>query len=115
MAFTRYGQSKLAMILYTSEIVPSLTSVSVHPGIVARSGTQGYHSVLETSVYYHWPHGENCAGTGVWVATWERGNLVNGGYHEPVRVPTKPTKEALGEELAKRLWEWTESKLKGWL
>ncbi|KAJ8074421.1 hypothetical protein PM082_015322 [Marasmius tenuissimus] len=122
-AFTRYGQSKLANILYASELArryPNILSVSIHPGIVgtglAYSGTTQFTKLVYVlTAAWREITPEQGSYNQIWAATSERGKLVNGRYYEPVGVLTKPAKEALDDELAKKLWEWTEEELKGWL
>jgi hypothetical protein len=52
----------------------------------------------------------------VWAATTPREKLENGMYYEPVGklAQTKLDKTARDDDLAKRLWEWTEEALKGY-
>ncbi|KAL8381536.1 hypothetical protein RB595_005690 [Gaeumannomyces hyphopodioides] len=118
----RYGQSKMANLVYATEIArryPQLTSVSVYPGIVGTdifetedSGVilgllHLYASVLGTTV-------EIGARTQVWAATTAKSELVNGEYYTPggiigrIRSPSSRS-----PELGKKLWDWTEKELEG--
>ncbi|KAJ6625856.1 hypothetical protein B0H10DRAFT_2310278, partial [Mycena sp. CBHHK59/15] len=101
--FLRYGQSKLANLVYTAEVArryPQITSVSVHPGI---ANTDMFKSMrrIEQFIVYLIERGqvktpEDVALTQLWAATVEKDKLVNGEYYEPVGVIGKRT------ELSKR-------------
>lgn len=122
--WVRYGQSKLANILFASELArryPSITSVSIHPGLVMTSMNtemKGFNKrfVDVTSwlggVKKLEPH------EGVLNQLWcaagaKKGTLKNGGFYRPVGQDSwdKLTREARDKELAARLWEWTEGVL----
>ena len=122
--WTRYGQSKLANILYASALArryPSILSVSIHPGVVdtqlARGMQKGSLLSRGLHVMLRWqgfkPVDEG-AWNQLWAATAERGELVNGAYYEPVAVLGKHSKYSSDEVLAGRLWEWTQEELKGY-
>lgn len=123
--WARYGQSKLAQLLYSQELArrcPDVTSVSVHPGYI-KTGLFDAVSFLTALpvlmvgigrflpvVQGHW--------TQCWAATVDKEKLVNGEYYEPVGVIGKrSTKLAKDEKgvLAKQVWEWTEQELKAWV
>ncbi|KAF1968348.1 NAD(P)-binding protein [Bimuria novae-zelandiae CBS 107.79] len=93
--FMRYGQSKLANLLYPIELAiryPSITSVSVHPGFI------------QTQLLTKGPYNQ------VWAATTPKENLKNGAYYEPFgKLMPPPTKDPAG--LAKKLYGWTEQEL----
>ncbi|KAE8153825.1 hypothetical protein BDV25DRAFT_148857 [Aspergillus avenaceus] len=119
---TRYGASKAANILFAAELArryPSITSVSVHPGIIL---TDLYQSVRERSVfgalgsktlsYLGTPVPQGAYGQ-LWAAAGaKRQDLVNGSYYIPVghRKPYNPY--ANDKDMGRRLWEWTESELR---
>ncbi|KXT17560.1 hypothetical protein AC579_6179 [Pseudocercospora musae] len=120
--WARYGQSKLAQLLYAKELAkhhPSITSVAVHPGVIYGtnlfeglatwtgaavnliSRVRGLRVPLEQG---HWNQ--------VWAATCPKDQLKNGAYYEPFCRLTEPsTKPANDDHLAKQLWEWTEKEL----
>lgn len=123
-SWIRYGQSKLANILFASEIArryPEITSVSIHPGVVMTPMNTEMDILNKTFVSFTtWlggvkklePH------QGVLNQLWcavgaKKEDLRNGGFYRPVGEDSsdKLTKEARDEELAKKLWEWTESTL----
>jgi NAD(P)-dependent dehydrogenase (short-subunit alcohol dehydrogenase family) len=118
-AWLCYGQSKLANVLYPQELAvryPSITSVAVHPGVVG-TGLVSNLGFMHKALVYATNLGklktpEKGAYNQVWAATAPKGDVVNGGYYEPVGVKKTPVREGSNKELAKRLWEWTEEKLK---
>lgn len=119
----RYGQSKLANMLYARELsrrYPGITSVSVHPGVVATE-LVGKSKFMDRALIHVTNFGnllkpEEGAFNQVWAATTPREKLENGMYYEPVgKLAWKRLdKTAKDEGLAKKLWEWTEEELKGY-
>jgi NAD(P)-dependent dehydrogenase (short-subunit alcohol dehydrogenase family) len=120
----RYGQSKLANILFAAELArryPELTSVAVHPGLVNTPMNTEMNGVSKLFVDVT----SRMTGTtrlephqGVLNQLWcaaraKKGDLRNGGYYKPVGVDftEKLAGEAGNVELAGRLWEWTEKVL----
>ncbi|KAJ5495869.1 hypothetical protein N7539_000985 [Penicillium diatomitis] len=117
----RYGQSKLANMLYARQLsvhYPEIVSVSIHPGVVATdllsSGklwkrVSGYSTSLGLTLAP-----EEGAFNQVWAATVEREKIQSGSYYEPVGVVSdkKLDKTGQDDELAKKLWDWTEDALK---
>lgn len=119
----RYGQSKLANMLYARELsrrYPSITSVSVHPGVVATEliGNSKFidRALIHVTNFGNLLEPEEGAFNQVWAATASREKLENGMYYEPVgkMAQKKLDKTARDDGLAKRLWEWTEEALKGY-
>ncbi|KAL1630357.1 hypothetical protein SLS56_005032 [Neofusicoccum ribis] len=119
----RYGQSKLANALWAREWarrVPDVFVVAVHPGVV---GTNLFQSLGERSwvVRNVAPMFLTNVEVGVrnqlWAACAEvgegKGGPVSGEYYEPVGVPGKASKWARDDDLARRLWEWTEKEIEG--
>jgi NAD(P)-dependent dehydrogenase (short-subunit alcohol dehydrogenase family) len=121
----RYGQSKLANILFAAELsrrYPQLTSVVIHPGVVntpmlagmslsARWFNNVMTSLTRTPIIE--PH--EGAYNQLWCAAGaKKGELRNGGFYRPVgRDATNDLKgEGANVELAAKLWEWTEEVLK---
>ncbi|CAI6088318.1 unnamed protein product [Clonostachys chloroleuca] len=121
-SMTRYGQSKLANLVYAAELArryPQILSVSIHPGFVA---TNLIHNSSALAKFYsygrHWLRGESILSphqgslNSLWVAAGaERNNLVNGAYYEPIGVLRKPDGLPSSEEFAKRVWTWTDGVL----
>jgi NAD(P)-dependent dehydrogenase (short-subunit alcohol dehydrogenase family) len=115
----RYGQSKLANILYTMELArryPQITSVSVHPGVV-ETGLVGNLGLLNKTLVYVTNFGrlkkpeEGCFNQ-VWAATTEKGKVESGTYYEPIGVKGKRLGKSENGELAGKLWDWTEAELR---
>lgn len=122
----RYGQSKLANLLFARELAaqnPTITSVSVHPGVIL---TDLYQS-LNANVFVRaglWVYGlffallpghfasvVGGALTQTWAAVVPREKLHNGAYYVPVGVESKGSSKARDQGLQKKLWEWTEAEL----
>jgi NAD(P)-dependent dehydrogenase (short-subunit alcohol dehydrogenase family) len=118
----RYGQSKLANLLYARELAkrfPEITSVAIHPGVantglVTGLGTFNRWFVWVTTTGIRVPV-EECAWNQQWAAVAERGEgereVVSGVFYEPVGVRGGLTKAGGDEKLAEELWEWTEREL----
>ncbi|KAJ5819750.1 hypothetical protein N7474_005341 [Penicillium riverlandense] len=118
----RYGASKAANILFAAELsrrYPSITSVSVHPGIIL---TDLYDSISQrSSVISLGTKTLQFFGTSVpegaynelWAAAGaKKEDLTNGGYYIPVGHLKPHNKYARSKEMGKQLWEWTEAELK---
>jgi NAD(P)-dependent dehydrogenase (short-subunit alcohol dehydrogenase family) len=120
-SWQRYGQSKLANILFTAELArryPQITSVVIHPGVVETSlvsDLPAFHRYFTRGTC--WLQGtpiikpHEGAYNQLWCAAGaKKGDLRNGGFYRPVgRDDTAVLKgEALNAELAAKLWEWTE-------
>ncbi len=114
----RYGQSKLANILYASEIArryPNITSTSVHPGVI-NTGMVGDLGFWNKAFVYVANVGkmvtlEQGVCNQLWAATACKDQVTNGGYYEPVGVPGTHDKVSNDEKLAAELWEWTQKEL----
>ncbi|KAE8153585.1 hypothetical protein BDV25DRAFT_136706 [Aspergillus avenaceus] len=115
----RYGQSKLANLLYGQELARhyrELKVAVVHPGLVRTNlaNTMGSGSLVMnilwrlTSVF-----------TGVDVATGSLNQLwaatapdvKTGEYYEPVGIMNRGSKYTRDGKLARELWDWTEQEL----
>jgi NAD(P)-dependent dehydrogenase (short-subunit alcohol dehydrogenase family) len=120
----RYGQSKLANILFAKELArqnSELTSVVIHPGLVKTpmntkmtGWSKTFVNVTSRLSGEKWLAPHQSVLNQLWCAAGaEKGALKNGGYYTPVGVDSteKLTTEAKDEALAKRLWEWTEKVL----
>ena len=118
--WSRYGQSKLANMLYADELAkryPQITSVSVHPGYVF---TSLYDNVpffaklgaLVSSIGNTIPVEEGHY-TQVWASTCAKSDLVNGEYYVPVVgvAGKRDTRASQDKQLAEKLWQWTEKEL----
>jgi len=136
--WTRYGQSKLANILFTTELArryPDITSVAIHPGGVATNLINPFlkeHPYLTMMAMPFWKAFATGASQGAWNQTWAAtapvvgkswtnlktsgGKKVqevrSGAYYTPVTKEGGQTGLARDPELAGKLWEWTETQLK---
>lgn len=120
--WTRYGQSKLANILFTTELArryPRITSVAVHPGVVGTDLANTYkgsqNAILRALavpvvnlVTKDIPTGTK---NQLWAATAPNDELVNGAYYVPVAKKNAGSSYVRDEKLAGQLWEWTETEL----
>lgn len=119
----RYAQSKLANIVYAAELArryPSITCLSVHPGVIATELVTNLGAFNKAFVYVtttgqrltpeEGVHSQLYAAAGA-----KKEGLVNGGFYMPVGVLAngKLDKVAKSERLATDLWEWTEKALEG--
>ncbi|KAF2689584.1 oxidoreductase-like protein [Lentithecium fluviatile CBS 122367] len=122
----RYGQSKLANILFARELAaryPSITSVSIHPGVII---TDLYASVASNPFlrFGMWIYGlffpvlpghfkdtKGGALNQTWAATVRKEELENGAFYNPVGRKSAGSGYAQDAGLAKKLWEWTEGEL----
>ncbi|PKX91177.1 dehydrogenase with different specificitie [Aspergillus novofumigatus IBT 16806] len=117
----RYGASKAANILFAAELArrfPSITSVSVHPGIIF---TDLYGPASEFSTVAALSSKLlSIFGTPVragaynqlWAAAGaKKQDLVNGAYYVPVGKLKAHNEYTKNEEQGRRLWDWTEAEL----
>lgn len=107
-----YGQSKLALVLFTHELAKKLqgtgvTVNAVHPGTVATNiwsrplGPVGFIMALP-KLFMTSP--ERGAETIVYLASSPDAKNLNGDYLEKLRVK-KSSDESYNEEIAQRLWD----------
>jgi retinol dehydrogenase 12 len=140
--WTRYAASKLANILFTTELArryPTITSVAIHPGGVETnlmSQTKLDHPWITTLMWPLWMLFHTNADQGAWGQVWaatapikgrpetkksvgEKGGRMDvrevssGGYYVPLMKEGTRSAFAKNGELAKELWEWTEQQLRG--
>lgn len=118
-----YGQSKLANILYASELArryPKITAVSIHPGVVSTGliGNLGFAGRLVVYVSQLGKLSTPAEGAynQLWAATGKKGEggVVSGGYYIPIGVPGTHRTESNNQKLAEELWEWTQKELKAY-
>ncbi|TDZ30493.1 putative oxidoreductase [Colletotrichum spinosum] len=122
----RYGQSKLANILFTAELArryPSITSVAIHPGVVDTGLVTDQSRLNRVFVYLP----QKIMGAqvltpaqGCWNQVWaaaaaDKNELVNGAFYMPVGnlANDKLDSHATDVELAAELWRWTDNALAG--
>ncbi|KAK2608958.1 hypothetical protein QQS21_002534 [Conoideocrella luteorostrata] len=121
--FERYGQSKLANVLFARQLAahyPHLTVTSVHPGIVrtnlvnSMSGVSFTERLLSPIANYWFTPVNQGAKNQLW-ASVSQFDIKSGEYYEPVGVSRKASRLARDEDLAKELWDWTAHELEGWV
>ena len=129
----RYGQSKLANILFSNELArryPTITSVAVHPGVVATNLSVSFeknHPWL--GVVFKAVLGLFSASPSVgsynqtWAATAPvvgkenagvsgvQKSVSSGWYYTPVAKGERESAIAKNEKVAGELWEWTMKEL----
>lgn len=115
----RYGQSKLANLLYAQELsrrYPMITSVAVHPGFI-RTGLSEHLGLFDRILVQvaskgNWTPLEEGAYNQTWAATAAKQNLENGVFYKPVGImPELEVAQAKDKALAEKLWRWTEEEL----
>ncbi|KAH8647211.1 hypothetical protein BX600DRAFT_443423 [Xylariales sp. PMI_506] len=117
----RYGQSKLANIVYAAEIArryPQITSVSIHPGVVktdlvtSLTPAKRYFTSITTSLMgrtFLTP--EEGSYSQLWAAVGaKKEQIVNGAFYYPVGKLSNEKLDdvATSEAFAKKLWDWTD-------
>lgn len=119
--WTRYGASKLANILFASELArrhPDILSIAVHPGAVD-SGLYRYAKNLNSTMKYtltavgstFFRSVASGALNSLWAAGTPREDLINGAYYTPVGYRSGGTAPAQNAQLAHKLWDWTETQV----
>lgn len=127
--FQRYGSSKLANVLWARQAAreyPNIKFAAAHPGLVGGTGLGGSAtgaSCAQRILMWMSPIAavslENGAKNQLWTTVAE--DLKTGEYYEPnnvVGIATGGVGSATGasamakdDELAKRLWDWTQGEL----
>ncbi|KAM0487426.1 hypothetical protein ACHAP7_001939 [Fusarium lateritium] len=114
----RYAQSKLACLLYAREAAKrySFTNIAINPGEVqtelfSREAGDDLMKHLQTEVA---PGLEIPIEEGVknhlWATTCP--DIENGEFYEPVGKSGGLERHGLDDEMARKLWDWTEEQLK---
>ena len=117
----RYGQSKLANVVYASELAkryPDITTLAIHPGLVWTDlvNNLGFFDrclVWMTTLGQLIPSHEG-AYNPVWAATAKTKDIQSGGFYEPVGKLGEQSKESTDPKLGEELWEWTQKALEGY-
>lgn len=120
-SWLRYGQSKLANLLYAKELArryPDITTVSVHPGVVPTDLIDTLPATKRWFVHLTTIGVKRKPEEGDWSQLWcvaapkEELHAHNGDFYEPVGVhSTMKTKWSEDRELASKLWDYTEEQL----
>ncbi|KAJ3580027.1 hypothetical protein NPX13_g535 [Xylaria arbuscula] len=121
-----YGQSKLAAVLYAQELArrhPDIVSISVAPGIVSTELVSKQNAFHRTTIWLpakitqgrlFLP--QEAPASKLWCAVGPTSEIKQGAFYEHVGVLSKiTTKYTMDEDLATKLWNWTEAELKAWL
>lgn len=118
----QYGQSKLANVLFTKGLAkryPQITSVAVHPGLIltdlylAKDKSNLFVKLAMTyiaPIFFQLP--PDGAFNQLWAATAPKDQVASGSYYLPVGKISGGSSYARNEELADRLWEWTEQQFR---
>jgi len=116
--YTRYGESKLANILFTLELARRLDGTGVttycfHPGLVATGFNRNNGVLMSASMAIIAPFSRSpkkAAQTLVWLADSTDVSNQSGGYYldRERGVPSRPAQDA---EVARRLWEVSEEQV----
>lgn len=116
--FTRYGETKLANVLFTAELARRLEGTGVtanafHPGFVATGFNRNNGLLMRIGMAISRPFArsaEKGAQTLVWLADSEAAGETSGGYFfDEHLVP--PSAAAQDREAARRLWEVSEAQI----
>ena len=116
--FTRYGESKLANILFTLELARRLDGTGVtaycfHPGLVATGFNHNNGVLMSAGMTIIAPFSRSprrAAQTMVWLADSPDVSKQSGGYYvnRERGVPSRPAQDP---EVARRLWEVSEDQV----
>ena len=116
--FARYGESKLANILFTAELARRLegTGVTVncfHPGLVATGFNRNNGALMSAAMTVVKPFArspEKGAETLIWLVDAAQAGEQSGQYFVDLR-PARPTAAAQDMATARRLWEVSEEQV----
>jgi NAD(P)-dependent dehydrogenase (short-subunit alcohol dehydrogenase family) len=113
--FTRYGETKLANIMFTRELARRLDGTGVtaycfHPGLVATGFNRNNGALMSAAMTVIAPFSRSprkAAETLVWLADSPDVSKQSGGYYED-RALAVSSRQAQDPTLARRLWEVSE-------
>lgn len=116
MGFTRYGETKLANILFTIELARQLEGTGVtanafHPGFVASGFNRNNSVLMRFGMALTRPFARSVtkgAETLVWLADSEEAGGISGAYFYDMRQ-VSPSPAAQDRQAARRLWEISEA------
>jgi NAD(P)-dependent dehydrogenase (short-subunit alcohol dehydrogenase family) len=119
-SYERYGQTKLANILFTAELARRLegsgvTAACFHPGLVATGFNRNNGLLMDLGMTILRPVSrspQKGAETLVWLATSPDAGIANGGYYVDMQQVT-PSPAAQDGNAARRLWEASELQCAG--
>ncbi|KAM0515011.1 hypothetical protein ACHAPE_006333 [Trichoderma viride] len=114
-----YAQATLAKVLFARELArryPTITSLSMHPGIVRTEIWKGkkdasflMRTFLRPVVSLIGVAPEEGVKTQLWCTVSK--DVKNGAYYEPIGKPDMRGKFTEDDELAGELWKWTDMEL----
>ena len=115
----RYGQSKLANILYAKALAknyPGIKTLVIHPGIINTELVSGLSFaqrafILLAKLGTGYLTEEQGAYNSVWAATAKKDEVKTGEFYIPVGKRGPYTKLIESEKNAKELWDWTQGEL----
>jgi len=119
-AYSRYGQSKAANIMFARELArahPRFKVAAVHPGVVQTNLMNGATGgpfilrLLQPLGYWFLASVEVGAKNQLWASVSK--DVKSGEYYVPVGVEGNAIDYAMSDELARKLWTWTEKELEG--
>ncbi|EQL01712.1 short-chain dehydrogenase/reductase [Ophiocordyceps sinensis CO18] len=114
----RYSQSKLANLLFARHVAkryPQFTVSAIHPGLVhtnIAAGASGVPSVVRMLARFVSPlltSVEDGAKNQLWASV--SSDVQSGEYYEPIGIAGKCSALGKDDDLAKKLWDWTEKEL----
>jgi len=117
--FPRYGETKLANILFTRELAHQLEGTDVtanayHPGFVASGFNRNNGVLMRIGMALTRPFArsaEKGAETLIWLVDSEDAGRYSGSYFFDLR-PATPTAEAQDAQSARRLWQLSEEEVR---
>jgi NAD(P)-dependent dehydrogenase (short-subunit alcohol dehydrogenase family) len=118
MGYERYGQSKLANILFTAELARRLEGSGVtancfHPGFVGTGFNHNNGGLMRVAMWLSRPFArtpDQGAETLVWLTEAPEVSTISGGYFID-KHQSKPSAAARDEDQARRLWHRSEEML----
>lgn len=117
--FTRYGETKLANIMFTRELARRLEGTGVtaycfHPGLVATGFNRNNGALMSAAMTIIAPFARSprkAAQTLVWLADSPDVTTQSGGYYEDEALAVS-SRQAQDATLARRLWEVSEEQVR---
>jgi len=117
--FTRYGETKLANILFTRELARRLAGTGVntycfHPGLVATGFNRNNGALMTTAMVIVAPFSRSprkAAQTLVWLADSPDVSNQSGGYYEDKALAVS-SRQAQDPTIARRLWDVSEQQVR---
>jgi len=118
--FTRYGETKLANILFTAELARGLEGTGVtanafHPGLVATGFNRNNGVLMRIGMAITRPFArspQKGAETLIWLVDAEEAGELNGAYVFDSR-PVSPSSAALNIETGRQLWRVSAEQTRG--